>query len=131
MINNYIDNNPNRLRAVEEDTRIHSIFGHIVEIASIDEEDQYLVLVLPEGAILSAEFYAAFLPLEDRPDILASNYGTPRDLIGRRVRIDYYGLDWTKGLARIITNRRVESPGNTIEMPARSFRFAVAGGGAV
>jgi len=46
-----------------------------------------------------------------------------------RVRIEYYGEDWQKGVARIVPPRERTPVGNLNEMPACGFRFAVAGGG--
>ncbi len=117
--------------AVEQSRSLNAIYGHIVEILTIDDRDYYIPLVVPEETIFPVDTQSEYIPLEENAGSLSSNFGKPRDLIGLRVRVEYYGARWRTGVARIISPRRPAATGNESEVPSRGFRFAVAGGGSV
>ncbi len=116
---------------VRRDRRIKVIYGYIVEMLTIDNQDYYIPLVAPEEHSMSIDSQCQYIPFDESPEQLAANYGTPRDLIGRRVRVEYYGTRWRIGVARIVPERTRQPAGNITEIPSKGFRFAIAGGGSI
>jgi hypothetical protein len=116
---------------IRQDRRIKAIYGYIMEVLNIEEEDYYIPLVALENHALPVDTQCHYIPLDETPEQLASNYGEPRDLIGLRVRVEYYGTRWRTGVARIVPGRTRRPVGTATEIPSRGFRFAVAGGGSV
>jgi hypothetical protein len=115
-----------------ENLAVNTIYGHIVGILPNEEEEiRYIAMVAPDRTNLPATTQIRPLPLEDHDQTLASNFGRPSDLIGMRVRIEYYGSNWESGIARIVPPRERQPVGNLSEVPSRGFRFAVAGGGSI
>jgi len=116
---------------VTQDRTIRAIYGHIVDMLNMDDQDYYIALVAPEESNFSVDIMSHYIPIDESTESLAANYGPPEDLIGLRVRVDYYGTAWRSGVAHIVPSRNRVPPGNTSEMPRRGFRFAIAGGGGI
>jgi hypothetical protein len=116
---------------LEEDKTISAVYGYIIDILSIDDQDFYIPLVAPERTVFSADSQSHYIPLDEHFGQLAATYGSPRDLKGLRVRVEYYGTKWNTGVARIVVDRNRQPVGNSMEVPSRGFRFAVAGGGKI
>jgi hypothetical protein len=116
---------------LEEDTRISAIYGHIIDVLSINGQDFYIPLVALERTVFGVDSQSHYIPLDETDAQLAATYGTPRDLKGNRVRIEYYGQKWNSGVARIVPGRGRQPSGNITEIPSRGFRYAVAGGGSL
>lgn len=116
---------------VEQDRKIKSVYGYILDILNMNDEPYYIALVGPEETYYPVDTQCEYIPLEESPTRLASAYGPPEALIGLRVRVEYYGMRWRTGVARIVPGRNPEATGNLSEMPTRGFRFAVAGGGGI
>jgi hypothetical protein len=116
---------------VEQNRSINAIYGHIINTLDIDEQQYYIALVALEETSFDIDLQCSYIPLEESHEQLSANYGSPRDLIGLRVRVEYYGSSWKTGVAHIVPERNRQPVGNTTEIPARGFRFAVAGGGSI
>lgn len=116
---------------IEQDRRIKAIYGHIIDVLNMNDNPYYIVLVGPEETYYPVDTQCEYIPLEESPSRLAAAYGEPSELIGLRVRVEYYGMRWRTGVARIVSGRNPEPTGNLTEVPTRGFRFAVAGGGSV
>jgi hypothetical protein len=114
---------------VERDRRLQTVYGHIVEMLNLDDQDFYMPLVVLEQSSFAPGSSLNYIPLDDTPEQLAANYGAPRDLIGLRVRIEYFGNSWRTGVAKVVSGRSRQPVGNLTEVPSRGFRYAVAGGG--
>ena len=130
-ITDVTDNLSRHVFRAEQDRQLKAIYGHIVEVLEMNENSYYIVLVAPEETYFSVDTQCEYIPLEESPARLAAAYGVPRDLIGERVRVEYYGARWRAGVAHIVPGRNPQPTGNTSEVPQRGFRFAVAGGGSV
>ncbi len=129
-----IDDRPRmsqNVRQLTQDRSLNAVYGYVVEIFSIDDQDFYIPLIAPEESAFSIDTKTSYIPLEESTESLAASFGEPRNLIGQRVRIEYYGARWQKGTCRIVPPRSREPIGNTMELPSRGFRHAVAGGGGV
>jgi hypothetical protein len=116
---------------IEQDRTIRAVYGYIIDILTIEEQDFYIALVGPEEANFPADTMCHYIPIDESPESLAASYGPPKDLVGLRVRVDYYGSSWRRGVAHIVPQRERTSHGNASEVPRRGFRYAVAGGGSV
>jgi len=110
---------------------LNTIYGHIIDIFTTGEDDYYVPLVTLESSSFPAETNIAFVPLDESNEQLAATYGSPRDIIGLRVRIEYRGIQWMSGIARIAPEKDRVPVGNATSIPSRGFRYAVAGGGKV
>lgn len=107
--------------------RLNVEYAYIVGIAATEEEPRYMVLVKKEFCLGSVSEQPAIVPMEEPPEVLAASFGRPEDLIGQRVRIEYFGSNWKTGIARIVTGRDIPSRPNLTDIPSRGFRYAVAG----
>lgn len=114
---------------LDQDRTLRAVYGYIIDILSMNDQDYYIPLVGPEETFYSVDTQCNYIPLDESPEQLAANYGSPRDLIGLRVRVEYYGIRWKTGTARIVPGKQRQPVGNLTEVPSRGFRFAVAGGG--
>ena len=121
----------NSIHQMTQSKSLNAVYGYIVEILSIDDQDFYIPLIAPEDSAMPVDTQCAYIPLEESPEALASSFGAPRDLIGQRVRVEYYGMHWKKGTCRVVPSRNRQPVGNLTEIPSRGFRHAVAGGGSV
>ena len=130
MINNEFPES-RTIQHLEQNRSVNAIYGHIVDILNIDEQDYYVALVAPEESDLSPDIMSHYIPIDEPVSSLAANYGPPRDMIGLRVRVEYYGTRWRRGVAKVVPERDRQPPGNASEVPSRGFRFAVAGGGTI
>ena len=107
---------------------VRVIYGYIVDMASTpDDNDLYLPLVRIES--LGRPIPEAFIPLAQPMEQLTAVYGSPRDLIGRRVRIEYQGSKWFLGRATITSTPGDNIPGGEQQLPSVGFRHAIAGRG--
>jgi hypothetical protein len=117
------------LRASDNALRV--VRGYILQIVSLGEDRYYKVLVALEGARAGqAVKNARVVTIEEPGEHLAATFGEPEDLIGRRVRIEYTGGNWWRGVARVIPQQN-EALGESLDLPSRGFRYAVAGGGSI
>jgi hypothetical protein len=119
-----------RISSGTTDTRVKAEYGYIVDIIapSPEEDNQYYIAeVAKENSALPSDIYTAIVHMEQTPQELASLYGTPRDLIGLRVRIDYTGNDFRSGVARVVSGRAPTAMGGFTEVRSRGFRHARPG----
>jgi hypothetical protein len=65
--------------------------------------------------------------LEGTPDYLAMVYGSPDDMVGLMVRVDYKGITTKRGTATIIQNRLNATPGQEYEDSQGANELAVKG----
>jgi len=115
----------------EIDKTIRAVYGHVVDILRQNDDEFYIPLVALEGSMLPADLMCHYIPMEEPEEQLAASYGEPANLIGLRVRVEYYGINWRSGVARVVPSRSRRPVGNLTEVPTRGFRYAVAGGGSV
>jgi len=106
-------------------------FGFIVDIIADEEETYYLAIVAKERGVLPADSELAMLPLAHTVEELTSLYGSPQDVIGRRVRIEYRSHNWRRGICFLTAGQAIRGASRAMEVPSRGFRYAVAGGGSV
>jgi len=119
------------------DHSVRIVYGYIVDMVGIDgpydEESEdpvyYLPLVAKEDDNYHFEVTTSPLRFADPPDMLAMNYGTPSDLIGRRVKIEYTGNHWEAGVCTVVEGRRISTAQSILEVPSRGFRYAPPGSG--
>jgi hypothetical protein len=114
---------------VSVERSLNITYGHIIGVLSIGDEDYYIPLVAPESTLFRVDAVCEYIPLEETPVQLAASYGPPRDMIGLRVRIEYHGPNWRRGVAKVVPAKEREPMGNETEIPSRGFRYAIAGGG--
>lgn len=110
------------------DRQLNVEYGYVVGVGSTDENPRYLVLVKKEFSY-GVDGAPVLIPVEEPAEVLASTYGRPEDLIGQRVRVEYFGTNWRTGVARIVPSRDIPSRPGLTDIPSRGFRYAVAGGG--
>lgn len=110
------------------DRQLNIEYGYIVGVGSPDESPRYLVLVRKEFSH-GIDGAPVLIPVEEPAEVLASTFGRPEDLIGQRVRVEYFGSNWRTGVARIVPGRDVPSRPGLTEIPGRGFRYAIAGSG--
>lgn len=106
-------------------------YGRIMDILTNEEAEYYVVLVAKERSLHGPESKCAILPLGHTLEELTSNFGTPKDLVGRRVRVEFFGNSWRRGIAYLAFDTSLQGVGTAMELPSRGFRYAVAGGGSV
>lgn len=111
-----------------DNSSINIAYGYIVGVLSTEEEPRYLALVHREFSTAHPGAESILIPIEETHEHLAATYGTPNDIVGLRVRMEYVGTDPRRGVARIVPGRNVPARPNITELPARGFRYAVAGG---
>lgn len=116
---------------LDEGYPIKCVYAYIEDVFPADgqEEEFYIVSVSREGTIHHEETEAPIIPLEQTVEELSMLYGAPSALIGRRVRIEYTGRDYTSGVARVVAD---SIPGGGTQMnkiESRGFRYAVPGSG--
>jgi len=104
-------------------------YGWIVDVLELpdEENEHYVVAVQRERSNFPSEMSTAIIPLEQTAEELASLYGAPEDLIGRRVRIEYAGISIREGICRVVHSGRPERRRGTTEVENRGFRYAVPG----
>lgn len=104
-------------------------FGTIVGIRREGSQAFYEVQVRPDRDQVSPARFK-YIPLIDETEVIAASYGSPEDLIGRRVRIEYRGAHWSQGTAKLVreTNRRTDVSAN-LETSTQPFTFAPPGSG--
>lgn len=109
---------------------IQQIYGTIVGFLSDSSGDQYFKVQVRPDADQTSQSRLSYVLLGDDPDHIASNYGAPQDLVGKRVRVVYRGGAWTSGMAYLTgdigNNRSVRERFNTRTQP---FSWAPPGSG--
>jgi hypothetical protein len=110
------------------DRSLNIEYGYIIAAFTSEEEPRYFVLVLKEFSRVDPRQDPAAMPIEESYEYLASTYGSPENLVGLRVRIEYIGSDWKLGAAKIVPGRDVPVRGTLTSLPSRGFRYAAAGG---
>lgn len=93
-----------RIERVQASSAQH-IYGTIIGYKRDESEgDLYKVQIRPDGDSTSGSRFN-YISLGDDPAMIASNYGAPRDLVGKRVKVVFRGGSWTSGLAYIVGDR--------------------------
>lgn len=113
------------------DRRLQVEYGYVFDIISLEEQSYYIAVVGREQGIIPADEDSTVVPLEHSIEELTSLYGAPEDIIGLRVRVEYFGEDWRQGIAKIVSPREPSGVGTSMDVDSRGFRHAVAGGGNV
>ena len=127
------ETNHTQERVVVED-RTKITYGHIVDILMTqDEKDnnsppgRYIPIIAKEGFFGPASENVVPMRIAQTPQYLAANYGSPEDLIGYRVKIEYTGSSWIYGVCTIVDNGQPDEIGEALSVEGERFLFARAG----
>jgi hypothetical protein len=102
-------------------------YGYIVDVPAQEGAGRrYLVLAIRESSALDPAKAPFFVAIEGTIEELASLYGEPRELIGRRIRVEYRGHP-SQGIAYLVQGAEVESADGMLTLENSGFRHAVAG----
>lgn len=107
------------------------VYGYITEVSEIENQSFYVVKVRTENSLASFETSVPMIPLDQTPEELSSLYGPPSALLGRRVKVEFTGANFSSGVAKIVTGSRLRDETGFNTNKTRPFRYAVAGGGKV
>lgn len=117
--------------ALDTGVPIKCTYGYIDDIFPAEglEEEFYIIKVSLESSVHPTSSEVPMIPIEQTVEELSALYGPPSALIGRRVRIEYTGRDYTSGVARIVSD--IVPGGGTAmnQINSRGFRYAVPGKG--
>lgn len=118
-----------RVERVQASSTQH-IYGTIIGFARDSGGGElYKVQIRPDGDPTSSNRHDYVL-LGDDAASLASNYGAPHDLVGKRVKIVFRGGSWTGGLAYIVGDRSNQTNvRNHFDTSTNPFSWAPPGSG--
>lgn len=106
-------------------------YGYIIDIVSVGEARFFTAMISRERTFRDHLADATVMSLEQTSEELIATYGSPEDLIGLRVRIDYVGNNWTKGIAKVVGSYTPQDIGHSTDIDSRGFRYAIPGRGTV
>lgn len=116
--------------SVTNNTTLNVEYGYIIGMLNSENDGPlYRAAVARERTRNTASQDWHLLPFDQTVEELRSLYGDPQDLIGLRVRIEYYGTNWTLGRIRIVSPKGLETRSSGSEFNNRGFRYAVPGEG--